>query len=113
MEDSEPNFDTKITEALNQLSLAIVEAIKLEVAKQVQLIETAPAFTAPPEDAESTLLSKKDAAKFLQVSVRTVEQWMNRGYLPYYRIGRVVRFRKRDILDYLEHGHLLKGRRSW
>ena len=48
------------------------------------------------------LLSKRQVAEQLNVTARTVDNWMGRGYLPYYRIGRNIRFRMGDIQDCLE-----------
>jgi excisionase family DNA binding protein len=35
-------------------------------------------------------------------SKRAVQNWMKNGVLPFYRIGRVVRFRRSDVIAYLE-----------
>ncbi len=37
-------------------------------------------------------LTKREVADLNRVSVRTIEGWMKRGYLPYFKIGGVVRF---------------------
>jgi excisionase family DNA binding protein len=52
-------------------------------------------------DVLDQLIDKKEACRFLGVTVRTLEAWMRRG-LPYYKIHRVVRFRRRAIMEYLE-----------
>jgi len=44
-------------------------------------------------------LPKKQVAEHLHVSVRTLDIWMARGILPYYKIGRMVRFRLSDIQE--------------
>ena len=49
----------------------------------------------------TTYLTKQDVARLLQVSVRTVENFMSRGLLPFFRIGRTVRFRLKDIEAHL------------
>ena len=53
---------------------------------------------------EQRLLTKANVAQLFEVTTRTIEIWMGQG-LPYLKIGRVVRFRQRDIDDYLEAHH--------
>jgi len=57
----------------------------------------------------TTYLTKQDVARLLQVSVRTVENFMSRGLLPFFRIGRTVRFRLKDIEAHLESHGLVDG----
>lgn len=48
------------------------------------------------------LMSKKEAAELLTISVRSLERMLNSGELPYYRIGTgTVRISRRDIETYL------------
>lgn len=44
------------------------------------------------------LLTKPQIASRLQVSTRTIDSWMALGYIPFFRIGRCVRFRWDDVL---------------
>jgi len=46
------------------------------------------------------LLSLKDVAELCQVSERTVYRYLRAGSIPIH-IGRSVRFRRTDVLDYL------------
>ena len=55
-----------------------------------------------PEVSAERLLSKKELAPRLNVAVRTVDSWMQRGLLPYLKIGRSVRFRWSDVMEGLE-----------
>jgi excisionase family DNA binding protein len=52
-------------------------------------------------DVLDQLIDKQQAARYLGITIRTLEAWMHRG-LPYYKIHRVVRFRRRAIMEYLE-----------
>lgn len=61
---------------------------------------------------EPDLMTKRDVAKFMNVSLRTVDNWVRRRLLPHYRIGRVVRFKRGDILERLNSSHRLIGRRA-
>jgi excisionase family DNA binding protein len=45
------------------------------------------------------LITRKQVAELLSVSVRTVDRWMVSGVLPYYKIGKVVRFKVSDIQE--------------
>ena len=49
------------------------------------------------------LLHERDAAKFLAISVRTLQAWRVRGGGPRFcKIGRAVRYRPRDLMDWAE-----------
>jgi excisionase family DNA binding protein len=47
------------------------------------------------------LLKKPEVAAFFGTTVRTVENWMRSGEIPFFRIGRSIRFKKDDILQHL------------
>jgi excisionase family DNA binding protein len=51
------------------------------------------------------ILTAKDLAKALQISVKTIYAYVQRGLIPYIRIESNVRFAKRDILAWLEKRH--------
>jgi excisionase family DNA binding protein len=59
---------------------------------------------APLADAAGRLLNKAELARFCGVRVRTIENWMRLG-LPYFKIGRTVRFKLSDINAHLEANH--------
>jgi excisionase family DNA binding protein len=42
-------------------------------------------------------LREADLAKALNISVRTVRYWMQRGVLPYRKVGRIVLFRRDEV----------------
>jgi len=50
------------------------------------------------------LLTKPDVAHYFGVTTRTLEIWMREGRIPFFRIGRSVRFRLEDVLAHL-HAH--------
>ena len=50
---------------------------------------------------ERGYLTKAQVCTMLGVTVRTLEGWMHRGHVPYYKIGRWVRFLEDDIHAYL------------
>jgi excisionase family DNA binding protein len=54
------------------------------------------------QSADEILLDKRETARRLNKSVRTVDNWMKRGRLPYIKVGRSVLFRWGAILEKLE-----------
>jgi excisionase family DNA binding protein len=53
------------------------------------------------EHASDRLLTKKEIAKRLQVSPRTVDQYMRDGRVCFLKLGKTVRFRWADVLEKL------------
>jgi len=49
------------------------------------------------EIVRSPYLTKTQVAQLFGITVRTLELWMRRGFLPFLKIGRAVRFRQSDI----------------
>jgi len=49
------------------------------------------------------LLSKKELAKKLGVSTKTIERKISEGILPFYKIGTLIRFDENSINVLLEH----------
>ena len=47
-------------------------------------------FTSPP-------LNKNGMAAHYDVGVRTIEDWMKKGWLPYTKIGGIVRFDRQEV----------------
>ena len=48
------------------------------------------------------LLTKQQLAKHYHCSMRTIDNWMMEGITPYYKIGRIVRFRLDEVEMALE-----------
>ncbi len=57
------------------------------------------------------LLTKTEVADYAQCTTRCIDNWMRRGYLPYFKIGRTVRFKVADVDAYLSN-HFRVARRS-
>lgn len=51
--------------------------------------------------ASDELLTKRELAAKLKVSVRTLDDWMRRGRIVYLKIGKTVRYRYSDVLEKL------------
>ena len=56
----------------------------------------------PSQSADEILLDKREAARRLGKSVRTVDAWMRAKKLPYIKVGRSVLFRWGAVLEKLE-----------
>ena len=54
------------------------------------------------EQTHSPLLTEKDTCAYLRVSKRNLYCWRMAGLIPYYKIGRAVRFRKAELDAALE-----------
>lgn len=48
------------------------------------------------------LLRKKELAQQLAISKRTLDVWMQKGRIPFLKVGRSVRFRLSDVLEKLQ-----------
>lgn len=71
--------------------------------------DTPPEISAmqPPEK----YLKKHEVAQLLNKSVRTVEHWMRDGILPYFKLGRTVRFLWSDVKAHLDAKYRVGRRR--
>lgn len=54
------------------------------------------------EDHRDPLLTENDTCAYLRVSKRNLYCWRMAGLIPYFKIGRVVRFRKAELDAALE-----------
>ena len=54
-----------------------------------------------PAAAEEGFITKPEVAKRLGKTLRTVDNWMSRGLLPYYKIGRSINFRWSEVQIHL------------
>jgi len=55
------------------------------------------------------LLSRKKAARFLDISVRTVDRWTRENFVPHIRLRGRVLYSKRKLLEWLE-GYEIAGK---
>jgi excisionase family DNA binding protein len=54
------------------------------------------------EEGNIELLTVKEVARLLQLSVPGVRELQARRHLPFIKVGGAVRFEKRDIVEYLK-----------
>jgi excisionase family DNA binding protein len=53
-------------------------------------------------------IDKRECARRLGKTVRTVDTWMAKGWIPLIRVGRTVAFRWSEVDDYIR-GHFRVG----
>ena len=41
-------------------------------------------------------------SEYLDVKLSTIYQWTHIGYIPHFKLGRFVRFKEKDVLEWLE-----------
>jgi predicted site-specific integrase-resolvase len=60
--------------------------------------------TAVPQvgDPHDEMLTKKELAGRLKVTIRTIENWQREGFLPYIKISSVVLFHWPEIIEHLK-----------
>jgi excisionase family DNA binding protein len=67
------------------------------------MAETAPATATSQSPATADgFIGKPEVARRLNKTLRTVDNWMKRGLLPYYKIGRSVSFKWSDVEAHLK-----------
>lgn len=84
----------------DQLPFAVGKLLnKVEQLEQLLLKQTPPQAEAPDE-----LLTVKQAAKFLNLTVATVYTKVSRKELPVMKRGKHLHFSQKELLDYLKEG---------
>ena len=56
------------------------------------------------------LYTIEQLADYLQVKKSTIRDWCHTRFIPFIKVGRLVRFREKDVLKWLQH-RSIKGRR--
>ena len=57
----------------------------------------------PANDDPETLLREEIVADLLNVSIRTLQSWrLRRAGPPFVQVERAVRYRRRDLIDWIE-----------
>ena len=57
----------------------------------------APAESPAAAPALEVYINKRELARRTQMRPRTIDDWMKRGLVPYYKVGRSVRFKWSEI----------------
>ncbi len=48
------------------------------------------------------LLTPHELSDLLGVKLSTIYQWTHIGYIPHFKLGRFVRFKENEVLEWLE-----------
>jgi len=57
------------------------------------------------------LLNIEEVAEILCVKPATIYGWVSEGYIPHIKLGRLVRFDKVEVIDWVQN-HKVKGRKT-
>lgn len=79
-------------------SNALLECIREAVRKELKMVLLDKNMMSPTTQKEEKLLTKKEMAEELDVSLVTLTDWMKKG-LPYQRLHRRIYFRKDDVFN--------------
>jgi len=62
-------------------------------------------------DSTPPILDKSEAAPFLRIAPRTLDEWMRKGRVPYIKLpSGAVRFRTDQLLDFLGKFEVIAGK---
>ena len=86
-----PSETARLANAVAGLAATIAEIIDARCQKIGEAMEQKVA-----EKTLQPMFTKKQAAEVFGVTVRTIESWMRHGYLPYFKIGYIVRIPMKD-----------------
>ena len=62
---------------------------------------------------ELELVTEDELARLLKVCRRQLHSWQTRGFIPYFEIGKAVRFRMVEALESLEQMRRLQNRNKF
>jgi excisionase family DNA binding protein len=83
----------------------------LEVNELQELIENsvkkALGQTASRQEPEPEFMTRFEVVEMLQISLVTLNDWMKQGKIPTLKIGRLVRFKKADVINALKERQTL------
>jgi len=92
--------------SFDELKQSIRSIVQSEVQEAVEIL------TAEPTDKTPKLLTRKQTAIILGVSLVTLHEWTKNGTIPGKRIGRNIRFEESDVYNSLKDIKTIKYRRS-
>lgn len=68
----------------------------------------------PPPKIPPVLFSPTEVAELLSISEWTLGKWRNKGiHIPYLKIGRKVRYREKDVYNFLDKARLMTRSSAW
>ncbi len=51
------------------------------------------------------LMTAKQVSELIEVRPSTIYKWVDLGYIPYVKLGRCVRFKKGDLIRWIDQNH--------
>uniref|UniRef100_UPI0039A72FAA helix-turn-helix domain-containing protein n=1 Tax=Ornithobacterium rhinotracheale TaxID=28251 RepID=UPI0039A72FAA len=88
---------------MTMTTITQVEGVKAQELAQIIAQEVKNAMAQPqPENIKETLLTRKETAQMLSVSLVTLNNWRKSGVLIPYRIGNKVRYKENEVLNALQ-----------
>ena len=72
--------------------------------------ESPPANSGQNGGQPEEFINKAEVARRLRKKLRTIDNWMKRGILPYYKMGRSVSFKWSDVQAHLDSNYRVCGR---
>ena len=91
--------------SFEELQNTIQKIVSAEVQRAVDILT-------PPTDTNPELLTRKETAKILGISLVTLHDWTKNGTLPAKRIGTRIRYDKQQVYNSLKDIKTLKYRRA-
>ncbi len=90
--------------------LVLIASSELEeiVSRSVR-VALADAQAATPQAVPEEILTRKQISEMFGRSLVTINDWMQKGLLPYYRISRKVYFKKSEVLNAMQKSGKRKG----
>lgn len=88
------------------LKTSFEEIVKNEVAKVIDELKP------QPLDGYHDLLTRKDTAELLGISLVTLNEWTKTGVIPAKRIGTRIRYEKQAVFNALKDIETIKYRRA-
>ena len=103
----------RLANSIAGLVTVITELINAKV-KEANAARVAVDAVLPQQVSQPIVLegwvSKKGVAEHFNISVRSIDNWMKRGMLPYIRTGKSVRFKLSEAEETLNHCFKIRGR---
>lgn len=100
--NSNPSETKRLADAVANIAATISEIIEARLKKSIETHTGLPSALWPDAASPKAMegwVRKKDVAKHLNISVRTVDNWMSKGVLPHIRLGERGVFFKLSEVD--------------
>jgi excisionase family DNA binding protein len=108
-----PSETKRLADAVAAIAATITEIINAKVKESSEGRAAAEVVSRQQTEFSVAIerwVNKKDVAQHFKISVRTVENWMKRGLLPYIRTGKNVRFKLSEADETVNRRIKVQGR---